>query len=747
MTSLVQSVQAKNTNSFKDNVNNKNIIKVAMGSSLKPMHYVNDAGELVGFEVDLVTQFAKSLGKKIEIIDPYKENSSSLTLLLSNKVDMSVNSLNITEQRKKWVAFSQPYFTSRTGLIVNAKAKNGFDNSNATIINLTNSIRYNVTNHNRNAYYNSYNNKIYLDSLETIYSTIENEKYPDFSGYVFAYDWMALKQLDPEKFKVVNIAIGSHDYGAAFRKNDQKYLSLWNSFITHIKNSGEYQTIFDKWFTDEPLPPVVNLDPYQNYKRCTGLVGLRMQDSNSKQHTGEWVYTGKEWRLNDNLLAQFKSSAIPFLPLLNCNVAPVANSTSKGFRLASPLINQYYKPEYGPYINELYTKIHHTTDKAEIKKLYEELMLSKGIVEMLPRYFPKSDDDVIYNRFFISAFYLLHEKHREIINNLYIESKKNNNQKLRFNFSSLSTELSMPTMIFHILEKGKNITTNIRLTEQYFYKNPDFNIEVIKPDLNGKPILKINGITGKFQSLKATGGNSIYRIHNLHKGVKQSFHAIGPIHKFDNHNIIMRNDGYEFYYDTNKGLVTKITKIEYKHDFHGEMLDETNVLLTKKWLDGLKNFSYYKLDDGSVYVLAHDYKKKNSSGNYMNKIYYKKPTDVDLKIVGESEGSYTPRYRYIIDEKLFLSSIGYDDAYRPQVININTSKTDIIENGVYAAAMVPIGEHKILYCSTKSNFLINTLTLEKEKISLKNIPCPGKTGAYIHYPKDNYFIYHYWELL
>lgn len=87
-------------------------LKVAMGSKLPPMHFIDGAGKLSGFEVDLVNLFAQEQGSHAVILDPGKYNSSSLDLVLSGKADMAVNCMAITDERKQLVDFSEPYFDS-----------------------------------------------------------------------------------------------------------------------------------------------------------------------------------------------------------------------------------------------------------------------------------------------------------------------------------------------------------------------------------------------------------------------------------------------------------------------------------------------------------------------------------------------------------------------------------------------------------------------------------------------------------
>jgi len=72
-----------------------------------PFTIVRD-NRMIGFDVELTERFAASLGKKLRMMD--MEFGSLIAAAATNKIDMITSTLMITEERKRQIAFSEPYY-------------------------------------------------------------------------------------------------------------------------------------------------------------------------------------------------------------------------------------------------------------------------------------------------------------------------------------------------------------------------------------------------------------------------------------------------------------------------------------------------------------------------------------------------------------------------------------------------------------------------------------------------------------
>lgn len=91
-------------------------ISFAMSGGYPPFNFYDDKNNLVGFDVDVSTEIAKRLGVKFEPVTT--EWSGIIEGLRSGAYDGILGSMAVTEERKKVVDFSTPYYYSGAQLVV-----------------------------------------------------------------------------------------------------------------------------------------------------------------------------------------------------------------------------------------------------------------------------------------------------------------------------------------------------------------------------------------------------------------------------------------------------------------------------------------------------------------------------------------------------------------------------------------------------------------------------------------------------
>ncbi len=92
----------------------------ATDATWPPMEFVNAEKEVVGYAIDFMTAAAKEAG-----FTPVFKNTAwdgIFAGLASNRYDAIVSSVTVTEDRKKAMDFTEPYFSVRQALIVNKKS-------------------------------------------------------------------------------------------------------------------------------------------------------------------------------------------------------------------------------------------------------------------------------------------------------------------------------------------------------------------------------------------------------------------------------------------------------------------------------------------------------------------------------------------------------------------------------------------------------------------------------------------------
>ncbi len=107
---------AENTGTDKyEEIKKAGTLKVGTEGTYAPFSYHDEAGDLVGYDVEIAEAVGEELGLKIEFVEaPW---DSLIAAFDANKCDIVFNQVGITDERKEKYAFSVPYTFSHTALV------------------------------------------------------------------------------------------------------------------------------------------------------------------------------------------------------------------------------------------------------------------------------------------------------------------------------------------------------------------------------------------------------------------------------------------------------------------------------------------------------------------------------------------------------------------------------------------------------------------------------------------------------
>ena len=96
----------------------KDELVVATEAAFAPFEFYDDNNrQMVGFDVDLIRAVAKEIGYKTCTIK-HMDFDNLIPAVNSDKADVAISAISITETRKRVVLFSQPYYKSGLAFIV-----------------------------------------------------------------------------------------------------------------------------------------------------------------------------------------------------------------------------------------------------------------------------------------------------------------------------------------------------------------------------------------------------------------------------------------------------------------------------------------------------------------------------------------------------------------------------------------------------------------------------------------------------
>ncbi len=91
------------------------VLKMGTCAKAEPQSFIYN-NIITGYDIELALRLGEKLGKRIEIIDMNFE--SLIPALQSGKIDFALSNFNVTEERKKFVNFSQSYINNDISVLI-----------------------------------------------------------------------------------------------------------------------------------------------------------------------------------------------------------------------------------------------------------------------------------------------------------------------------------------------------------------------------------------------------------------------------------------------------------------------------------------------------------------------------------------------------------------------------------------------------------------------------------------------------
>ncbi|GEN31763.1 polar amino acid transport system substrate-binding protein [Cerasibacillus quisquiliarum] len=98
------------TSSAKNGKDDKKILKMVTAAEFPPFETRNEAGEIIGFDIDLAEMISEKLGFELQIED--MNFDGIIGALQAGRADIAIAGMSATEERKKNVDFSEEYHHS-----------------------------------------------------------------------------------------------------------------------------------------------------------------------------------------------------------------------------------------------------------------------------------------------------------------------------------------------------------------------------------------------------------------------------------------------------------------------------------------------------------------------------------------------------------------------------------------------------------------------------------------------------------
>ncbi|GMO57032.1 MAG: hypothetical protein Ta2D_02560 [Rickettsiales bacterium] len=225
---------------------NNGTLIIANDGSFEPFAYYDDDSKLVGFDIDIMEAVAKASGYYVKIVD--KRFVNIIPSVAGGVYDVAISAITITDERKKMVDFSIPYFQNSISVAVLKKIGDirDFSDLKGRIVGVeADTISYDYAMENlKDSIIIKFDTTIDLEIAfkRGLIDAIVNDT-PVIQFYIKNYSNNSAVILgSPTKY---------FDIGIAVRKDNPKLLKNLNKGIKKIKSNGDFDKIYKKWFSVE----------------------------------------------------------------------------------------------------------------------------------------------------------------------------------------------------------------------------------------------------------------------------------------------------------------------------------------------------------------------------------------------------------------------------------------------------------------------------------------------------------------
>ncbi len=220
-------------------------LRVGFDAGYMPFEMTDKNGQFIGFDIDVAKEMAKAMGVKFVPVNT--EFDGIIPALMTDKFDIILSGMTITQERNLKIGFSEPYIVVGQTLLVNIKHQ-----GKITSWEQLNSPDYLIIA--RQGTTSEFVAKRMFTKAKI--KTFEKEadgalEVSNDRADAFIYDMpfnvVFFAEQGQGKVYHLDKPFTYEPLGIGIRQGDPDFMNFINNFLHQIKNDGRYDRIYDKW--------------------------------------------------------------------------------------------------------------------------------------------------------------------------------------------------------------------------------------------------------------------------------------------------------------------------------------------------------------------------------------------------------------------------------------------------------------------------------------------------------------------
>ena len=214
-----------------------------------PFQSNDDSGKTVGFDVDMMDLVAKKLGVEQAIVDTPFEGIKSGQDMATGKCDIAAAGMTITDERKKAILFSEPYFDATQALLVpsGSTVKTLADLKGKKLGAQSSTTGLDYANKHKDA--NGYEIVEFQDLASETQALLTGQVDAAINDLPV---WSEAIKQNPGKATIATQFNTGEQYGFGMKLGNDALKKVVDEVLTTAKSDGTYDQIFKKWIGEVP---------------------------------------------------------------------------------------------------------------------------------------------------------------------------------------------------------------------------------------------------------------------------------------------------------------------------------------------------------------------------------------------------------------------------------------------------------------------------------------------------------------
>lgn len=249
-----------------DKIKSSGKILVGFRGAATPISYFDENKKPIGYGLDICSIITDKIKQKLNMPNltvEYVETTSSnrLPTVISGKADFECGSTGSSEERRKQVAFSVPYYMDAVRILVKANSpiKELEDLRNQSVAFSKGTVAIPIM----KKFDKQRNLGIKYDEVENYAKGVEEIDKGRAVALVtnaLLLEGVRVGLAHPENYKVVGELLSVEPTSIMLRKDDPEFQNFLNKEMTKIATSGQMEKLYKKWFLSPIAPKNQNLN-------------------------------------------------------------------------------------------------------------------------------------------------------------------------------------------------------------------------------------------------------------------------------------------------------------------------------------------------------------------------------------------------------------------------------------------------------------------------------------------------------